>query len=72
MSHTDQTYYTVTEAAKTLRVHRNTAVRWCKEGYIRAARVGRKYLISQSEINRILDINENNGGNLASEAESSQ
>ena len=43
-----------TEAAIQLKVTRQTIMNWIKSGYIKAAKVGRKYLIEQSEVERLL------------------
>ena len=43
-----------TEVAIQLRVTRQTIMNWIKSGYIKATQVGRKYLIEQSEVERLL------------------
>ena len=54
-------YKTTQETADILHVHRQTIMRWIKSGTIKATKVGeRKYLISEEEIERILESSDNN------------
>lgn len=53
------TFYSVSEAAKLLDVHRNTIHYWIEQGMIEYARLGAApqspYYIPQKEIDRILE-----------------
>ncbi len=46
--------YSATEAAKILGIHRNTVIRYCNEGEIKGRKLGRKWLISKSEIEKLI------------------
>ena len=48
-------YKTTNETAKLLHVHRQTIMRWIKDGTLKANKIGRKYLISEEEIKRQLE-----------------
>lgn len=61
-------FLTVAEVADGLRVQPDTVKRWIKTGVITASRVGRKYVISQKEIERVLD----NGKHLEALADEAQ
>jgi len=54
-------YKTTNETAEMLHVHRQTVMRWIKEGKIKAYKIGRKYLISVEEIEKQLNGGELNG-----------
>jgi len=55
-----QEYVNTNEAATMLHVHRQTIMRWIKDGTLKASKVGaRKYLISIEEINRQLESDDN-------------
>ncbi len=54
---TDLKLYTTQETANILRVHRNTIMNYIHSGKLEAIKAGRKYLISESEIKRILEEN---------------
>jgi excisionase family DNA binding protein len=45
---------TIDEAAEYLKVSRKTMTRWIADGTVKAARIGRVWRISRSEINRLL------------------
>lgn len=46
--------YTVTEAAEILRITTRTLFTWIYTGKVQAAKVGRKWLITDGEIQRII------------------
>ncbi len=46
--------YDIVEAVQALRIHPDTIRRMIKDGLIRAAKIGNKYRIRQSEIDRLL------------------
>lgn len=48
--------YSPDEAAKILGVHRNTIMRWIRDETLYAAKLGGRYRISQSEIDRLTSI----------------
>jgi excisionase family DNA binding protein len=48
-------YYTVKETAEIFRKHYRTILRWIDEGYVESTKVRDGYLISEIEINRILN-----------------
>jgi excisionase family DNA binding protein len=55
--HMGTTYYTVTELANMMGVHRNTVILWINQGYIKATRIGMApkspWIIPLSEVKRI-------------------
>jgi excisionase family DNA binding protein len=42
-------YLTTDEIAEALRVHKVTVVRWIREGKLKAKKVGRRWLIKESD-----------------------
>ncbi len=48
-------YYTVKEAAEIFRRSTRTVLRWIDEGYLESTRVRDGHLISEIEMNRILN-----------------
>ena len=48
-------YLTVEEAAGKLRLHIDTMRRYMREGRLRGAKVGKRYLIPATEIQKYLD-----------------
>ena len=48
-------YKTTNETAVLLHVHRQTIMRWIKDGTLKATKIGRKYLISEEEIKKKLE-----------------
>jgi len=54
-------YKTTNETAKLLHVHRQTVMRWIKDGKLKASKIGRKYLVSVEEIEKQLERGINNG-----------
>jgi excisionase family DNA binding protein len=46
--------YNLVYVAQTFCVTRQTVLNWVNTGYIKAAKVGRKYLVPESEIKRLL------------------
>lgn len=45
---------TPAEVAAALRLHVQTVMRWCREGEIAATKIGRKWLVPRSEVDRQL------------------
>jgi excisionase family DNA binding protein len=46
----EQKYWTLQEFAEHARLHLDTARRYVREGRLRATRVGKRYLVGQSEV----------------------
>ena len=46
-------HHTVDELAQSLRLHRDTVIRWISEGKIKGFRVGRAWRIPDSEVIRV-------------------
>jgi len=46
-------HHTVDELAQSLRVHRDTVIRWISEGKIKGFRLGRAWRIPDSEVARL-------------------
>lgn len=53
------TFYTVTEIADMLRVHRYTVIRWIHSGKVRAYRSGKNWRIKKSDFKEWLNNNAN-------------
>jgi hypothetical protein len=47
------TYYSVTEAAEMLSIHKVTLRRYIKEGRVEATRIGRPYYITEQNLRQI-------------------
>lgn len=54
MEHREMKTYTVEEATEILKVSVSTLRRWIREGKVKTSRIGRRYLITEEEINRLL------------------
>jgi len=54
-------YYTPEEIAANLKVSRKTIYNWIQEGRLKAVKIGHFWRISESELNRLLKGNEQNG-----------
>ena len=50
--------YTVKEVAKIFNVSRQTIIRWIRSGHLKAVRVVREYRITEEEIERLKNDNE--------------
>ena len=50
----DRGFYTTTEAAKMLKVNARTIRRWIDKGYIQAKKIGGRWRIPASEVERLL------------------
>jgi excisionase family DNA binding protein len=57
VSHTDseESYLTVAEVAKTLKLNQQTVRNWIDQGSLPALRVGRRVRIKRSDFQRVLD-----------------
>lgn len=51
----DVKVYTVNELAAILKVHRETALRYCEKGKIRARKVAGRWLVTDENLRRFLD-----------------
>jgi excisionase family DNA binding protein len=47
-------YYTVNETAEILNVSAQTIRRWIREGQLKAARLGRAYMVSEKSISEMI------------------
>lgn len=50
----DVTYLTTDEVAKTLRIHKATVTRWIHEKKLPAMKVGRRWLVSQKDFDKLV------------------
>ena len=48
-------FVTCAEAAKLLRVSKETVQKYCREGLLKARKVGRQYLIDRADLDRFLN-----------------
>ncbi len=46
---------TVWEVARYLRLSRTTVWRWCREGKLRAVRIGHQWRVRRAEVERMID-----------------
>ncbi len=53
--------YTIKEACAVLKVHENTVLRWLSDGSVKGFKVGSRWRIDKSEIDRLLH-KEHGGG----------
>lgn len=51
----NEKYYTIDEVAEMLKVVYMTVYRWIKQGKLKAFRVGKKYMIKQSDIEALIE-----------------
>lgn len=51
----EKKFYTVTEIAKSLRVSRNTVLRWLNKGILRGYRSGRQWRIAEDDFEQWLE-----------------
>ncbi len=56
-----ETYYTPKEIAEKLKLNIGTVYKWVREGRLKAVKLGDVWRISESELNRLLKGNEQNG-----------
>ena len=50
-----QTIYTIREASGMLKLHRNTVFNMIQDGRITAVKLGNKYIITETELKRLID-----------------